>query len=286
MPSVRKSSTLRQARKTLAYLYRVGRDTPRDLPRAATGFPLARWSKHTARALTAPQGAYRLAWRNARRSLVVIGNFMARVRKLAGQVVAKCKTPPFSRPWMAAFVEDALRSANVPDSMARAKIGWGDYTRGRRLDPAFDLACHEIDLVVRQALLIQLESRAAAGDFKAAKLLSGGLAEIRKALEGQGVSLRPGRMGDDRFPGRDLDGRRFPNGPCLCCLSGLIVLNPWIDGEGHEAIVRHSDAENFYPLPKPAGWEDSPILYGISPDPGKLILDPESSGIETTEGEA
>jgi hypothetical protein len=195
-------------------------------------------------------------------------------------MVAKCKTPPFSRPWMAAFLADALKSADVVGSMARAKIGWGDYLRGRRLDPRFELACQEIDLIVRHALLIQLEAKAAAGDFRSAKLLAGQLREVREALAGQGVATgSESQPGDDRFPGRVHLGHRYPEGPCLQCLSGLVVLIPWCDGDGHEIVVRHVDSE-WMALPLPFGWETARVLTGISPDPSKLVLIPDGPELE------
>ena len=95
----------------------------------------------------------------------------------------KCKpTPPFSRPWMASFVADALATADLPKSLERATLGWGDYLRFRREDPAFGLACLEIDWVVRSAMILVLEARAAVGDIRAIKLLSSGLEEIRRML--------------------------------------------------------------------------------------------------------
>jgi hypothetical protein len=215
---------------------------------------------------------------------MVIVNFMARVRKLVAKAPPKCKTPDYSRPWMAKFLADALKSADLPGAMSANDVGWGDYVRGRRLDPAFDLACQEIDLIVRHALLIQLESRAAAGDFKAAKLLAGGLAEIRKTLTDVGVDpAHPPALGDDRFPGRQHLGHRHPEGPCLQCMGGLVVLVPGATGDDHEIIVRNDEARGWE-IPMPVGWESAKLVYGSHIDASKLVLDPEGSGTETEGG--
>jgi hypothetical protein len=181
---------------------------------------------------------------------------------------------------MVAFLADAISTADLPSAMTRARIGWGDYIRGRRDDPAFELACQEIDLVVRHALMIQLESRAAQGDYRAAKLLAGGLKEIAAMLRGQGVRSigSEDRPGDDAFPGRVHEGIRHPEGPCLECMGGLIVHLPVAVGSSQtvEVVVRNREAE-FWRIPMPKGWENAPLVYGTHVDPAKLVLNPEGT---------
>jgi hypothetical protein len=175
---------------------------------------------------------------------------------------------------MRPLVDEALRTADLVAALANHKVGWGDYTRGRRLDPVFDLACQEIDLVIRQALLIQLESRAASGDYRAAKLLAGGLKEIREALRDQGVSIDAREDGRSYFPSSEVGGELYPVGPCLHCITGLVVMIPWLSGDDHEVVVRHDDAR-YYEVPPPQGYRTAKVLFGLYRDPARLI-DPEA----------
>ena len=107
----------------------------------------------------------------------------------------------------------------------RADIGWGDYLRSRREHLVFMVACLELDLVVRHALLIRLESLAAAGDPKSIKLLNGGLAEIRRTLTAAGVNPAGprGSVPNRRRELHQVGSIAVPSGPCACCARGLNI---------------------------------------------------------------
>jgi hypothetical protein len=97
---------------------------------------------------------------------------MPKSRKIEGRGPAKCKTPPLSRPWMARFLELALKSADVEAACAAdgVKIGLGEYLYARRCDPGFNLACVELDLICRAAAVACLEAAAARGEINGGKL--------------------------------------------------------------------------------------------------------------------
>ena len=175
--------------------------------------------------------------------------------------------PPYSRPWMAGFIADALKTADVPGSLKRHDVGWGDYARFRRTDPAFLSACQEIDLVVKQALWIQLEARASTGDVRALKLLAGGLESIRQTLEAAGVGptdLAPVAERTD-FDLIRIGPYALPLGPCACCARGLMIHDLDANtGQFQHVLVRHEIMRSLDVPPYP-DKDDIAIVYGFDP---------------------
>ena len=182
----------------------------------------------------------------------------------------------FERPWMRAFVADALATADVPGALGRAGVGWGDYVRSRREHPAFLVACQEIDLVIRHALWTRLESLAAAGDSKSIKLLNGGLSEIRRTLTDAGVDpVGPRGSVANHVPELHQVGPiAVPSGPCACCARGIMVYQTDFEGRLNHILIRHEVMEGLPGIePYPDTSPDLPVIYGHVPgDPhGKTL---------------
>ena len=195
----------------------------------------------------------------------------------------ECKAEPpgtvaesggFERTWHAGFVADALRSADVPGALVRAKVGWGDYFRSRREHPAFAVACVEIDTVVKQALWVRLESQAAAGDARSVRLLNGGLAEFRAALAeliGQPAQKRNSRVEPFFQPRVRIGKVDLPQGPCACCALGLSVYRYDPEtGKQSTWLVRHEIMREVPPemVNDPEYGTDldyGGVMYGRSP---------------------
>ena len=169
---------------------------------------------------------------------------------------------------MAAFLDDALRTADVPGALGRAKVGWGDYLRARREHPSFGLACVEVDQVVRQALWVTLEAQAAGGDPRSIRLLNGGLSALKASLIELGIVVEPARPDRPKRPDRPvvrLGNYQLPQGPCACCARGLEVLHhDPTTGRFRHILVRHKLAAS-YKLPVHSGYEHWPVVEGRDP---------------------
>lgn len=91
----------------------------------------------------------------------------------------KCKAParettPYSRPWMAALVEDALTTGELLAACKRAKTPLTEVMRFRRSDPAFDTALAEVDQLARLQAGLAVQALAAQGNLKAVHALTNG----------------------------------------------------------------------------------------------------------------
>ena len=197
----------------------------------------------------------------------------------------KCKPPEadslpevmaiggFERPWHQPFLDDAMRTADIPAALLRADIGWGDYLRSRREHLVFMVACVELDLVVRHALLIRLESLAAAGDPKSIKLLNGGLAEIRRTLTAAGVNPAgpSGSVPNRRRELHQVGSIAVPSGPCACCARGLNIQITDSEGRWSSLMVRHEVMEGIEGIEDYPGYPNSRVLYGHVPREGRVF---------------
>jgi hypothetical protein len=110
---------------------------------------------------------------------------MAKTQKKAGRGSQKCKTARVTRPyrqsWCVAFLAYALKTANVEAACRTCEVEIGEYLMARRTDPAFELACQELDLIVRAAAVATLEAAAARGEANVGKLklLLQGIEQLR-----------------------------------------------------------------------------------------------------------
>ena len=179
----------------------------------------------------------------------------------------------FERPWHEPFLDDAMRTADIPAALSRADVGWGDYLRSRREHLVFMVACVELDLVVRHALLIRLESMAAAGDPKSIKLLNGGLAEIRRTLAVAGVSPDGprGSVPNRRDQLHQVGSIAVPSGPCACCARGLNIQLTDSEGRWSSLMVRHEAMEGIEGIEDYPGYPNARILYGHIPRSGRVF---------------
>ena len=164
-----------------------------------------------------------------------------------------------------------MRTADIPAALLRADIGWGDYLRSRREHLVFMVACVELDLVVRHALLIRLESLAAAGDPKSIKLLNGGLAEIRRTLTAAGVNPAgpSGSVPNRRRELHQVGSIAVPSGPCACCARGLNIQITDSEGRWSSLMVRHEVMEGIEGIEDYPGYPNSRVLYGHVPARGE-----------------
>lgn len=85
---------------------------------------------------------------------------------------------PFSRAWMAGFLEEAGRTGDVHSALAKASVSLVEYRRARRSDPLFHAACADVDSAVRESIRETLELEAARGSVRAAALLARGLGAL------------------------------------------------------------------------------------------------------------
>ena len=109
---------------------------------------------------------------------------MAKIQKKRSRGSPKCKTvppPKFRQSWCEAFLGHALKSADVESSCKLCEVGIGEYLTARRTDPAFELACLELDVIVRAAAVAVLECAAAKGEANTGKLklLMAGIESLR-----------------------------------------------------------------------------------------------------------
>ena len=63
-----------------------------------------------------------------------------------------------------------MQTADVESACRSCGVGIGEYLTARRVDPAFGVACMELDVVVRAAAVATLEAAAARGSANVGKL--------------------------------------------------------------------------------------------------------------------
>jgi len=141
------------------------------------------------------------AIRIARRSFESIGKFMGKPRKSPGPASSKCKVktpttpdptpeietagpPRFSSAWMDKWLAIALATADIERACDETGVGIGLYLRARTTDPAFAMACLELDSILDLAAVASARGQAARGNLKAAKLVRDGLHSMATELHG------------------------------------------------------------------------------------------------------
>lgn len=166
----------------------MGRETPNARATEATDAPESTQSSTLAR--DASGAGERLeVKRRARRSAAERKEVT--VAESPGETGEECKartrkarkTPPkkpspFSRPWFAEFLADALKTNDVPGSCARADVTMVDLIRARQCDPAIDAAMIEVDELQRMMAINAVVAAAAAGDLRAVKALTDGSLDV------------------------------------------------------------------------------------------------------------
>ncbi len=83
---------------------------------------------------------------------------------------------------MAGFLDVALSTASIERACASAGVEIGDYLRARRTDLVFAAECVELDIVLKLATSAMVQARAAAGDWRAAKMVAAGQLDLRAAM--------------------------------------------------------------------------------------------------------
>jgi hypothetical protein len=116
---------------------------------------------------------------------------MVKPRNSRGQRQPKCKlTPPkssptapeFSKTWMRPFLLNALDSADVESACSAVQVGMGTYLNARRTDPAFAMACVELDAVLKLAIASIATNMASKGNLRAVRMIADGEVDFGKSL--------------------------------------------------------------------------------------------------------
>ncbi len=119
--------------------------------------------------------------------------------------------------------------------------------------------------MIRHALWITLESKAAAGDARAIRLLNGGVEAIKASLRTLGI-VEPSRadIPPDPTPRAWVGRYPLPLGPCACCARGLLIYQADDAGRLTHVLVRH-DLIRGLDVPTYPGKEHLAVRWGIVP---------------------